>query len=397
MFSAVILAGGKGERFGSAIPKPFMSLNGKPVIQYSIDVLEPLVDEVVIVCNCQYKDYHCVEAGDTRNKSAFNGLKASKGDYILFHEGARPFLRKKTVEDIKGMLLQGYDCADTVSPILDGYMENGIKIDKKGKYLGLTPEGFKRGILESAYSLTSKRDWMDEITMVQTVNKEAKVGFVETDVINSKITYEQDLGYAEGIMRFWNDPITTVPNLNKKVLIFGGSSGIGKACKEKLKDVFAPTRQEVDLSKAWGMKLEGYDAIIYSAGEYIDEKKIMKVNFESCVRLVKLAEEQNWKGNIVFLSSSSSTYGRQSQPVYSASKAALNSYIEARHRELAEKGILINAIAPCKVNTRLLDIIHPDVPRDSVLTPEYVANHVLKYLDTDVSGHIIFLRKGFDE
>lgn len=86
--SAVILAGGSSTRFGASIPKPFMSLNGKAVIQYSIDVFEPLVDEIVIVTNGQYKNYKCVSGGQTRNESAYNGLMASTGDFVIIHDGA---------------------------------------------------------------------------------------------------------------------------------------------------------------------------------------------------------------------------------------------------------------------------------------------------------------------
>lgn len=123
----------------------------------------------------------------------------------------------------------------------------------------------------------------------------------------------------------------------------------------------------------------------------------MKVNFDSFVRLVKLAEEQNWKGNIVALSSTASTYGRKGIPLYSASKSALNAYIEARHEELKAKGIYLNAIAPAKVDTRLQEVINPNTPKSEMMTPEYVADYVLRYIDTNVSGHIIYLRVGFDK
>lgn len=394
--SAIILAGGKGRRFGSSIPKPFMSLNGKQVIQYSIDVFEPLVDEIIVVSNKQYKDYKCVKGGEFRSQSVENGLKASSGDFVIIHDGARPFIRKETIEELIMLLEQGYDCVDTVSPILDGYVEGGKSKDKKGRYLGLTPEGFKRDLLVKSFKKTRKRDWMDEITMVQSVNWRVKTAFIKGEVFNSKITYQEDLAFGEGIMKFWARPIDTKPDLTKKTLVFGGSSGIGKECVEQLENVYAPTRQQIDLSKAWDIDLTGYEAIIYSAGEYANESKIMKVNFDSFVKLIKLAEKQNWKGNIVALSSTASTFGRKGIPVYSASKSALNAYIESRHEELAKKGIYINAVAPAKVDTRLQKAINPDTPKSEMMTVSYVADYVLRYIDTKAHGDIIFLRKGFD-
>lgn len=395
-FTGIILASGKSERFDSSIPKQFMSLNGKAVIQYSIDVIEPLVDELIIVSDKQYKDYNCVAGGDTRSQSVENGLNASTGDFVIIHDGARPFLRPEIIEKHKELLLQNYKYVDTRSEIIDGFVENGICDRKFGKYLGLTPESFKRDVLEDAFNETEKRDWQDETSMVQNVLGIYSDAWVEGQSFNSKITFQEDLGFAEGLMRFWNRPIETKPDLNKRVLVFGGSGDIGKACIEQLKSYYAPTRKEVDLSQEWFLDLKDYDSIIYSAGEYNDENKIMKVNFDSCVRLIKLAEEQEWKGNIVFLSSTSSTYGRKGIPIYSASKSALNAYIEAKHEELAEKGIYINAIAPAKVWGKLQQAINPGVKRESTIEPDYVADFILRYTDTKVSGHVIYLRKGFD-
>lgn len=397
-FSAVILAGGKGERFKSSISKQLMSLNGKPVIQYCLDVIEPLVDEVIVVSNSQYKDYKCVPGGATRSESAYNGVMATTGDFVIIHEGARPFLRAETIQQIKELLLCGNDCVDTVSPIIDGYVHKGIKKAKQNRFLGLTPEGFRRDILLKAFDISSKRDWTDEIEMVQTVIPKRNVAFVKGQSFNSKITFEEDLSFAEGIMKFWNRPITTIPDLSRNVLVFGGSGGIGQACIRRLPNYFAPSHKQVDLARRnWDIDLSKYKAIIHSAGEYANQDKIMPVNFNSCVRLVELAEKQNWTGNIVFMSSASATYGRKGIPLYSASKSALNAYIESRHEELAQKGIYLNAIAPAKVDTKLQTTINPDSPKSSMLTPDYVADYVLRYTDTKVSGHIIYLKVGFND
>jgi len=395
MFSAVILAGGKGERFGSTIPKPFMSLNGKPILQYSIDTIGPLVDELIIVCGKQYRGYKCVTPGKSRSESVENGLTCVSNEYVIIHDGTRPFVRTNTVNAVKALLLNDFDCVDAVSPILDGFVDGNKSVSKEGKMLGLTPEGFKTSLLRQAFKDTHDRTWQDEVTMVQTLYG-TRCGFVNGRTFNSKITYSRDLSIAEGIMKFWDESITTKPRLGRPILILGGSGGIGKACASRLEKSYCPTRKEIDLGKDYSIDLSKYKAIIHSAGEYFDESKIMKVNFDSCVRLIHLAEKQDWKGNIVFLSSTAATYGRKGIAIYSASKSALNAYIESRHEELAEKGIYINAIAPAKVDTKLQSVINPDTPKNEMMTPEYVADYVLRYTDTKVHGHIIFLRKGFD-
>jgi 2-C-methyl-D-erythritol 4-phosphate cytidylyltransferase len=389
-FSLVLLAGGSGSRFGATIPKQFMSLNGKPVIQYSLDIIEPLVDEVIIVSDIQYKDYKCVPAGESRGKSVLNGVREAKYEYIIIHEAVRPFIRKETIKEIKEFLKTN-QVVDTITPLIDGFVD-GVPIDKKGKCLGLTPEAFNKSLLLKGFSEATK-DYQDEVTMLYDLYGIVPA-YVNGVSINSKITFEEDLGYAEGIMRFWTKPIDKTEK-PKHTLIFGGSGGIGGACAKQLK-CHCPNRDEIDLSGEWSIDLTPYDSIIHSAGEYHNESKIMAVNFNSCVRLVKLAEEQDWRGNIVFLSSASATYGRKGIPIYSASKSALNSYIESRAEELSKKGIYINAIAPAKVDTPLQTAINPDTTKSEMITPDYVADYITRYLNTKAFGHIIYLRKGLD-
>ena len=392
-YSLILLAGGKGERFGSTIPKPFMSLNGKAVIQYSLDVIEPLVDEVIIVSSKKYKDYITAKPGKTRGQSVQNALKKVTGDFVIIHDSVRPFVTTKQIEEIKS-LVPIHMVVDTVTPIVDGYI-NGVRPEGKGdRKLGLTPEGFETVLLRSCFD-SAKEEYQDEVTMVYDImGMSAKQ--IEGTSFNSKLTYESDLAYAEGIMRFWSKPITTEPNLDKFMLILGGSGDIGRCCSKQTKS-HCPTRKEVDLSSDWTIALDEYDSIIHSAGEYADKNKIMKVNFDSCVKLIELAEEQDWKGNIVFLSSAAATYGRKGIALYSASKIALNAYVESRHEELSEKGIYVNVIAPAKVVGQLQESINPDADKNLMLTPEYVAEYILRYTDTKAHGDIIYLRVGLDK
>ena len=398
-YSAVIVANGDSRRFKSSVLKPFMSLNGKPVIQYCIDVIEPLVNEIIIVSNKEYKDYKIVKGGNTRSESVFNGLMAcDKPDYVIIHDGVRPFVTTKQIKDIKKHLKNGYKAVDTATEITDGLLFEGIPKEKSGFSLSLTPEGFDYKLLLSAFSESDGNSYQDEVSMVyDKFNILPKV--IKGTSFNSKITYPEDLAYSEGIMRFWNESITTKPNLEKSVLIFGGSGGIGQACIKKLKNYKAPTRKELDLLSD-GIKLipiHKFDSIIYSAGEYKNENNIMRINFDACVDLIKLAEVKMWKGNIVFLSSTASTFGRKGIGLYSASKSALNAYIESRAEELANKGIYINVIAPAKVDTPLQTAINPDTPKSEMISPSYIANIILKYIDTKAYGHIIYIRKGFDK
>lgn len=390
--SAVLLAGGQGERFGASLPKALMSLNGKPVLQHSIDVIEPHVDEVIVVAAKPYRHYRHALPGPTRGDSALNGVLATQHDKVLIHDGARPFVTERIVQEVITALAHS-DSVDTAVPILDGYLEHGLPRPKTGRWLGQTPEAFDKQILLEAFRHAT-HPYDDEVSMVwDTLGITPWV--VEGIHLNTKITYPKDLENAEGIMRSWREPIATTPNLTGPVLILGGSGGIGKALTWAIPRTVTPTRSELDLTKPFDIDLSQYQAIVHAAGEYANEDQIMAVNFDSVTCLVDLAAAQQWRGNIVAFSSTAGAYGRPGIALYSASKAALNTWIEATHVELAEHGIYLNAIAPAKVDTRLQHTINPDADRAQMLTPRFVASRTLPYLDTTAHGHIVYLRVGF--
>src|SRR5690606_6399474 len=97
----ILLAGGKATRMGGPIPKPFMQLKNKPVIQYSMDLFEQVPGhcETVVVCEEKYrKDIHhqvtFAFPGNRRQDSVLNGLKAlkTKPQFVAVHDSARPLI-----------------------------------------------------------------------------------------------------------------------------------------------------------------------------------------------------------------------------------------------------------------------------------------------------------------
>jgi 2-C-methyl-D-erythritol 4-phosphate cytidylyltransferase len=392
--SAVVLAGGEGSRFGAHVPKAFMSLNGKPVVQYAIDGLTPFVDEIVVVAKEPYRDYPHALPGKTRGQSVRNGVELASHGKVVVHDAVRPFLTERIVVEIVAAL-EHSESVDTAVPIIDGYLQDGIPMPKAGRWIGQTPEAFDKAVLLKAFSLAT-REYDDEVGMVYDVLGIAP-HIVEGVYLNTKITFEKDLENAEGVMRYWQEPVHDTPDLSRPTLVLGGTGGIGASVHRALPNSDAPTRQQLDLSTPFEIDLAPYQSIVHAAGEYADENRIMDVNFFSVLRLVDQAVQQRWRGCVVVLSSTAGAYGRKGIALYSASKAALNAWIEATHEELAERGIYLNAIAPAKVNTRLQRAINPDANPEEMMTPEFVSRRVLAYLDTTAHGHIIYLRYGLDE
>lgn len=108
-FTAIVLSGGTGKRMNSDIPKQYMMLKDKPVLAHSLLAFEQSpVDDIVIVCGTGDEDYiikefvekyglskvsAVCEGGAERYNSVYNGLKACKDtDYVLIHDGARPYV-----------------------------------------------------------------------------------------------------------------------------------------------------------------------------------------------------------------------------------------------------------------------------------------------------------------
>lgn len=378
MTSAIILAGGKGERFGGN--KCFVSLNGKPVIEYSLSVIEPLVDEVIIVSPTQYKNYKTVQPGNSRSQSVYNGVREADGDIVLIHDAVRPFITPEVVSKCVSEAQNGALSVDTAVPVVDGLLYENQPVNKQGYYLSQTPEVFDKTTLLKAFEQTED-DYQDEVTMVSEV-----LGILPKVIdgvhINSKITFPQDLPNSEGILKFSQRPIQTTPNLLDKTIVVYGNGDIASACISELEKQNAKV---IQYKRGNWFQIPKADGYIYAAGNYTDA--IMEINFHIPLQLLNEIES----GNIVFLSSTAATYGRK-EALYSASKAALNSLIESKHEELAEKGVYVNAIAPARVKGKLQEHFSPGKDQSDFLDPSYIANWCLKYLDTQEHGHILYLR-----
>ena len=113
--SAIVLAAGNGRRMNSKTKKQYIMIKGKPVLWYSLFAFEQSkTDEVILVTSkddieyCQNeiidkynlkKVKKIVEGGAERYNSVYNGLKEATGDIVLIHDGARPMVNRKIIEE----------------------------------------------------------------------------------------------------------------------------------------------------------------------------------------------------------------------------------------------------------------------------------------------------------
>ena len=152
-YTAIVLAAGKGSRMKSNIPKTYMSLQGKPVLFYSLKAFEDsFIDDVILVTaaeNVSYCKKEIVEkygfqkvraivaGGKERYHSVYQGICAiEETDYLFIHDGARPFLSEDILERAKYELeTKGNHAA--VAAVMS---KDTVKITDENGYVISTPD-----------------------------------------------------------------------------------------------------------------------------------------------------------------------------------------------------------------------------------------------------------------
>ena len=205
--SGVILAAGRGERFGG--PKVFAELGGIPVLLYSVRAFlaSEAIQELIVVAQPGAETkvaaligdlnfpVRVVTGGRRRRDSSLAGVEEAKSEYVLIHDAARPLV---TPELIRRVLLaaEKYSAAVPVVPVVDTlrYVENGFLFGKPLPRTGLsamqTPQGFRRDLILSALRETDEELPDDAEALLR---RGIPVATVPGDPKNLKITYPEDL------------------------------------------------------------------------------------------------------------------------------------------------------------------------------------------------------------
>lgn len=221
--SAIITAAGSSQRMNKKIPKQFLKINGKMILEMTLDVFQSIdeIDEFVLVIREEdkdfvekfisdrnYRDIKYVFGGDTREKSTYNGLCAvsDECDLIVSHDGARPFVRReKVIEAINSIgdydgLVVAVGAKDTIK-----YVDDDMRVvntpNRAHLYLAQTPQVFKYSSIRDAYKLVfdEKINVTDDSSLLEIVGKRVKV--IRGDYSNIKVTTEDDLLFGELIVR----------------------------------------------------------------------------------------------------------------------------------------------------------------------------------------------------
>ncbi len=211
MTSVILCAAGSGTRANLPENKVLHELNGMPVLCYSLSVFAPFADELLVACRkedekevapllSQYENAHTVLGGKTRTESVYNAMKEAKGDIVLIHDAARPYvlpeLIERVLESVKstGSGVAAVAATDTV--VFTG--DNGYTLPPREEvYLLQTPQGFAREPLLAAYkkAMSSGRTFTDDSGIYA-----AYIGsptLVRGDKENRKLTFSEDFAPCE--------------------------------------------------------------------------------------------------------------------------------------------------------------------------------------------------------
>lgn len=215
---AVIVAAGAGLRMGSELPKQFLPLNGKPVLQHTLETFLNAYEDLEIIVVINPRDaFHVnsiiqstgfsdrikiVNGGDTRYHSVQNGLKEVPNDTIVFVQDAvRCLTSVKLIHDCyeravkSGNAIPAVTATDTIRIERNGGNE---LIDRNSVRLIQTPQTFQSTLIKNAFESEYKESFTDEASVLE--NAGEKIHLIEGEKTNIKITTPIDLIIAEKIL-----------------------------------------------------------------------------------------------------------------------------------------------------------------------------------------------------
>ena len=215
---AIIVAGGRGQRMKSSVPKQFLELNHKPVLMHTIEKFYSVSSSIHIVVVLP-KSYHGVwitlcdkhqfniphqicEGGSTRFQSVKKGLAHCKEEGIIaVHDGVRPLIHSELIQKLYHEA-KSNSAVIPVFPVLESIRKSdeagSIALDRNKYYTVQTPQCFSSKLLQDAYQQNEKETFTDDASVVEALG--IQVHHFKGDRTNIKLTSPEDFIFAEGLL-----------------------------------------------------------------------------------------------------------------------------------------------------------------------------------------------------
>lgn len=208
MYQAILLAAGNSSRSGLNYNKVLFTLDDKPLIYKSAQnfINDEKCNKIFLVCKKSELDtfkkifskenkIKYVIGGQTRQESVCNALNYVDSEYVLIHDGARPYYSQKLLFNI----IEKFNTFNAVIPAMK--VTDTIKVVEKGMVVKTidrevlrtiqTPQGFKTSVIKLAHRLANKNNYTDDSSMVEELTNE-KVCVIDGEKGNIKYTQKED-------------------------------------------------------------------------------------------------------------------------------------------------------------------------------------------------------------
>ena len=223
----VVTAGGSGLRMGSALPKQFLSLDGRAVLQRTIERFVEACPDIQVITvlpeghvawwrrYCQEKGFNCpqrlVKGGITRFHSVRNALAhVPDGAVVAIHDGVRPLLSADLIRAMFVRMEQGTRALIPVVPMVDtlavldkvsdgSLKDSGELVDRSRVYGVQTPQVFRSEDLKAAYAQGYDTLFTDDASVARRYG--IPLSYIAGERNNIKLTTKEDLLLAEAILR----------------------------------------------------------------------------------------------------------------------------------------------------------------------------------------------------
>jgi 2-C-methyl-D-erythritol 4-phosphate cytidylyltransferase len=216
---AIIVAGGTGKRMGEALPKQFLKLGGTPILIHTLQAFNSADPDIELILTLpqeeiqfwdelniwhqNYLEHKVVAGGETRFHSVKNALEHVKEGLVAVHDGVRPFVSAKTINQSFEKALEDKAIVtavfmkDSVRQIDEN--GNSKNIDRSTLRLIQTPQTFDVKLLKSAYDTPFNPSFTDDASVVEAYGH--KVSLIDGEYQNIKITTPEDLIIAEALLK----------------------------------------------------------------------------------------------------------------------------------------------------------------------------------------------------
>jgi 2-C-methyl-D-erythritol 4-phosphate cytidylyltransferase len=200
----IVPAAGRGERLGADGPKAFVVCAGRPLIEWSLDVLRAVCDRVVVAVPAgAAPGPDRVEGGPVRSDSVRRALAAApEATVVVVHDAARPLVTRDLVERCIAALGEGTDGAIAASPVVDTVkqVDSDLRVaqtlDRSSLWAIQTPQVFVADVLRRALNVPLEQlaGATDDAALVEAAGGTVRV--VEAPPGNFKVTNPEDLERA---------------------------------------------------------------------------------------------------------------------------------------------------------------------------------------------------------